>query len=139
MVRGNLIHPQILEALASSGHFSRVLIADGNFPTASVANPAAKKVYLNLAPGMLTVTDILKVLVGVVPFQEAMVMLPPEPQAIHQEYLNLLPTEIAFQQLTREAFYEAIRSYQTTLVIASGDKRRFANLLLTIGVVRFDE
>lgn len=139
MIYGHLIHPEILQALACSGHFSRILIADGNFPTATVANPAAKKVYLNLAPGLLTTIDILKVLVNVVPFQEATVMLPPEPQAIHQEYLDILPKEITFQQLKRDEFYDAIRSHQTSLVIATGEKRRFANLLLTIGVVRFDE
>ncbi len=138
MIRGNLIHPQILEALASSGHFSRVLISDGNFPAATISNPAAKKVFLNLAPGMLTVTDILKVINEAVPFQEATVMLPPEPQALHQEYLDILPQGISFRQLPRAEFYEEIRSHHTSLVIVSGDKRRFANLLLTIGVVRFD-
>lgn len=51
----------------------------------------------------------------------------------------MLPKGTGFHMLKREEFYEAIRSHQTSLVIAPGDKRRFANLLLTIGVVRFDE
>jgi L-fucose mutarotase len=139
MIRGRLIHPQILGALASSGHFSKVLIADGNFPTATVPNPAAKVVFLNLAPGMLKTTDILEVLLEVIPVQDATVMLPPEPQKLHEEYKRMLPEDIRFQMLKREEFYDAIRSHQTSLVIASGDKRRFANILLTIGVVRFEE
>ncbi|MFZ2653444.1 MAG: RbsD/FucU family protein [Victivallales bacterium] len=139
MIRGRLIHPQILEALASSGHFSRVLIADGNFPTATVSNPAAKVVFLNFAPGMLRTTDILEVLLEVMPVQDAAVMLPPEPQKLHEEYKRMLRKDIRFQMLKREEFYDAIRSHQTSLVIASGDKRRFANILLTIGVLRFEK
>ncbi len=139
MIRGKLIHPQILEALARSGHFSRVLIADGNFPTATVSNPAAKVVFLNLAPGMLKTTEILEVILEAIPVQEATVMLPPEPQKLHEEYQKMLPKDARFSMLKREEFYDLIRSHQTSLVIASGDKRRFANILLTVGVVRFDE
>jgi L-fucose mutarotase len=139
MIRSKLIHPQILEALASSGHFSRVLIADGNFPTATVSNPAAKIVFLNLAPGMLKTTDILEVLLEVIPVQDAAVMLPPEEQKLHEEYKRMLPEDSTFQMLERNEFYDAIQSHQTSLVIASGDKRRFANILLTIGVVTFED
>ena len=35
MIRGKLIHPEILAALAGAGHGSKVLITDGNFPHAT--------------------------------------------------------------------------------------------------------
>jgi L-fucose mutarotase/ribose pyranase (RbsD/FucU family) len=31
MLKTHLLHPEILSALAASGHFSQVLIADGKF------------------------------------------------------------------------------------------------------------
>jgi hypothetical protein len=42
MIRSVLLHPQILKVLASAGHGSVVLIADGNFPFTTGANPAAE-------------------------------------------------------------------------------------------------
>jgi L-fucose mutarotase/ribose pyranase (RbsD/FucU family) len=35
MLKGTLIHPQILEALGRAGHGSQILIADGNYPIAT--------------------------------------------------------------------------------------------------------
>ena len=61
MIRGHLIHPQILSALASAGHGSKVLISDGNYPHWTKRGANAEVVYLNLAPGMLSATDVLKV------------------------------------------------------------------------------
>jgi L-fucose mutarotase len=43
------------------------------------------------------------------------------------------------KRLERFAFYDAVCSPWTSLVIATGESRRFANLLLTIGVVRLEQ
>ena len=48
MIRYKLTHPQILAALASAGHGSKVLIADGDYPFSTGSNDAAAHVYLNL-------------------------------------------------------------------------------------------
>ena len=48
----------------------------------------------------------------------------------------MLPPEATVTKLERSAFYEAVRSPLTTLVIATGETRRFANILLTMGVVK---
>ena len=71
MLKTKLIHPEILDALGSAGHGSKVLIADGNYPFGTGANPSAKRVYLNLAPGLVTVTDVLRVLVDAIPIEAA--------------------------------------------------------------------
>lgn len=136
MLRYKLIHPQILAALGGAGHGSQVLIADGNYPFATGAPPDAQRVYLNLAPGILTVTDVLGVLADAIPIEAAHVMVPdsgPEP-AIFAEFRALLP-HLALQPLGRFAFYDAARSSDTALVIATGERRVYANILLTIGVV----
>ncbi len=141
MLKTQLLHPQILEALASSGHFSQVLIADGNYPVATCSNPLSKKVFLNLAPGVLNCTQVLSVIMDAVPIQEATVMESPEDYKplIHDEYRTMLGEDVALSSLERWSFYDKIKSPDTSLIIATGEQRRFANLLLTIGVVKLPE
>ena len=71
MLTYRLLHPEILEALAAAGHGSRVLIADGNYALATNTSDRARRVFLNLAPDLVRVTDVLGVLaeaMGWVPF-----------------------------------------------------------------------
>ena len=136
MLKTKLLHPEILAALGGAGHGSKVLIADGNFPFGTGANPAAKRVYLNLAPGLVTVTDVLKVLIEAIPIEAAEVMLPasgPEP-SIFAEFRDLLPG-LELKPLGRFEFYDTARERDVMLVISTGEQRIYANLLLTIGVV----
>jgi L-fucose mutarotase len=141
MLKTKLIHPQILEALASSGHFSQVLIADGNFPVATCSNPLSKKVFLNLAPGLLNCTQVLAAIMDMIVIQEATVMTPPEnfKPEIHDEYRAMLGIGVTWTDMERWTFYDKIKSPNTSLIIATGEQRRFANLLLTIGVVKLVE
>ncbi len=74
MLKGTLIHPQILEALGRAGHGSRVLIADGNYPFATHLGPNARLVSLNLSPGLVTCPQVLEALVTAVPIDGAAVM-----------------------------------------------------------------
>lgn len=138
MLKTNLLHPEILAALAASGHFSQVLVADGNFPVASNRGPNAKVVHLNLAPGQIDALSVVSVLLEAVPVQSAFVMEPPADYAppIYPLYREKLGSGVAWTQMERWAFYEKIASPRTTLMIATGEQRRFANLLLEIGVVK---
>src|SRR3982751_2676169 len=76
MLRYQLLHPEILAALGGAGHGSQILIADGNYPFETRSNPNARRVFLNLAPGLLTATDVLSVLVDAVSVEAAHVMVP---------------------------------------------------------------
>ena len=138
MLKTRLIHPDILAALAASGHFSQVLIADGNFPVAGNRGPNARLVHLNLAPGLLDAVTVLDVLLEAAPFQAATVMEPPPDfdPPIHAMYREKLGADVAWARMERWAFYERIASPRTTLMIATGEQRRFANLLLEVGVVK---
>jgi len=147
MLKGPILHPQILHALGRSGHGSKVLISDGNFPHWTAKGPNAEFVALNLAPGVLGVSDVLRVLAAAIPIEAATVMAPNKtgPYAmasdppIWDEFRKVLaaagaPTELA--PIERFAFYEAAASRDVCLTIATGEQRIYANLLLTIGVVR---
>ncbi|HMO56516.1 MAG TPA: RbsD/FucU family protein [Roseiflexaceae bacterium] len=136
MLRYRLLHPDILAALGAAGHGSQILIADGNYPFSSGSAASARRVFLNLAPDMLRVTDVLAVLADAIPIEAAHVMMPddgPEPP-IFAEFRTLLPG-IALAHLGRFPFYESARSPNLVLVIATGERRIYANILLTIGVV----
>ena len=137
MLSTKLIHPQILSALGSMGHGALVLIADGNYPFATHTNPAAAHVYLNLRPGLVNATDVLEPLAAVIPIEAANVMRTADGSepAIFAEFRALLPG-LALQPLERFAFYDAARRTEVGLVIATGEARVYANIMLTIGVIK---
>ena len=136
MLKTGLLHPGILAALGEAGHGARILIADGNYPLLTRSNGSAHRVYLNLAPGLVTVTDVLRVLLDAVPVEAAHVMVPDsgEEPDIFAEFRRLLP-DVPLQASGRLAFYEAARGPDVALAVATGEQRIYANLLLTIGVV----
>jgi L-fucose mutarotase len=137
MLKGKLIHPEILDALGRAGHGSKVLIADGNYPFATGVGPRARQVFLNLSPGLLKVTDVLGVLAEAIPIEAAAVMMPPdEPPPIFEEFRRILPAGMELEPLERFAFYAASKEESVALLIATGEERIYANILLTIGVVK---
>jgi L-fucose mutarotase len=136
MLKQRLIHPEILEALAAAGHGSRILITDGNYPASTCLGENASLIYLNLAPGLISVTDVLAVLLTAVPIEDAAVMEPengPDP-AIFAEFQRMIP-EIELTRFGRFDFYEEASGPETCLQVVTGEQRIYANLLLTIGVV----
>lgn len=136
MLTQRLIHPEILEALAAAGHGAKVLITDGNYPASTRFGDNAALVYLNLSPGLVTVTDVLSALMTVIPIEEAAVM---EPEGgydppIFRDLERLLPG-IELTRYDRFEFYEEASGPDTCLQVVTGDQRLYANVLLTIGVV----
>lgn len=147
MLKTQLLHPHILSALGKAGHGSKLLISDGNYPHWTKRGPNAEVVYLNLAPGVLNCTDVLRVVAGAVPVEKAQVMdyarsgpyaLPQDPP-IWDEFTKVLReagADVPLDRVERFAFYDAAGTPDVCLTIATGEQRIYANLLLTIGVVR---
>jgi L-fucose mutarotase len=137
MLKTKLLHPEILMELGRNGHGAKILISDGNFPVTTCTPSTAKKVFLNFAPGMLSVVDILTVLKDFIPIESATVMQPADGSVppIHQEFKQLLGQDLQFNILKRFEFYDEAKSFDVCLAIATGEVRRFANIILTIGVV----
>ena len=136
MLKQQLLHPDILQTLGAAGHGSCVLIADGNYPFITGSHPNARHVFLNLMPGVVNALQVLDALVTAIPIEAAHVMQPDdgsEPD-IFAEFRQRL-TDLELQPLERFAFYDAARSSDTALVIATAEQRLYANLLLKIGVV----
>ena len=140
MLKTPVIHPTIMEVLARSGHFAQVVIADGNLPVGAMNGPNSTTVHLNFKPGLLDALTVLEGILEVCPIQGAIVMeKPPEANAeIHLAYKELLG-DVSWSEMERWAFYDQIRDKTTALIIQTGEQRRFANLILTVGVVKMAE
>lgn len=146
MLKGKLIHPQILETLGRAGHSSQVLIADGNYPFASKLGPNARLVNLNLSPGVVTCPQVLEALVTAIPIEAACVMqyattgpyaLKADPP-VWSEFRRILQdagADVELRPIERFEFYRAAGTPDVVLTIATGEQAIYANLLLTIGVV----
>jgi L-fucose mutarotase len=136
MLKSQLLHPQMLNTLAQSGHGSVVLIADGNYPSITLTNPAAERVYLNLKPGVVNVTDVLEALLTAIPVEAAHGMMQDDGKepAIFADYRKLLG-DLEVQKMARYDFYAKAQEKSVSLVVATAEQRLYANILLTVGVV----
>lgn len=137
MIKYALTNPQILSALASNGHGSKIIITDGNFPVGTATPGSCQKVYLNLCKDVPTVLQVLEMIAATIAVESAIIMIPPNGQAhpIHGEFRKLLG-EIKFTELPRLDFYAASKEEEVFLAIVTGDIRRFANIILSMGVYR---
>ena len=144
MLKHQLIHPKINEVLARAGHHSTILIADGNYPASTKRGPNAELVCLNLSPGLVTCTQVLKALLSAVPVDYVNTMgIPPddayaqsgEPPVWteYRETLAAAGTSLRLTPIQKWDFYRAVESNDHVLTIQTGDQSLWANLLLTMG------
>ncbi len=138
MLYGPMLHPELLRVLASAGHGAKIMLADANYPHAVWMSPRAERIALNLAPGLLTVNQVLEVLQQAIPIEAASIMVPApdEPQIhipAHDDYRSMLP-DVPFTSVQRWDFYPMVKADDCCCLIATGDQRLYANLLLTVGV-----
>ncbi|TWT55249.1 D-ribose pyranase [Thalassoglobus neptunius] len=145
MLKHTLIHPQINEVLGRAGHHSKILIADGNYPAYNTLGPNADLVCLNLSPGIVSCTDVLKALLSAVPIEAANTMGIPDDDPyklagdppIWNEYRTILKdagSEVELEPIQKWDFYDAVASRDHVLTIQTADQELWANLLLTMGV-----
>lgn len=150
MLYSELIHPEISAIVARAGHSSKILIADGNYPASSAIGPGAKLVSLNLAPGLVSVSQVFKVLLSAVPIEAVNTMGMPEDDPYKldtdppawTEYRSILSnagSDIELTPIERWDFYDAVASRDHVLTIQTGDQALWANLLLTVGVRKAGE
>ena len=138
-----VISPDLLKALAEMGHGDELVIADGNFPCHSVGKnsiviradghgvPEILDAVLNLIP-LDTYTEKPVALMEVVKGDTCGT---PEIWQTYEEILNKYePAHHNIDYTERFAFYE--RAKGAYLIIATGEKAIYANILLKKGVVK---
>jgi L-fucose mutarotase len=129
-----LLTPDLLHALASMGHGDELVIADANFPSASIAR------RLVALPGA-DAPRALEAILTVFPLDAASPAVfamqpagrqegPPPPVADFQRVLGASAT---IGSLDRFAFYERARN--AFAVVRTGELRPYGNAILVKGVV----
>ena len=145
MLRHKLIHPQISSVLASAGHHSTILIADGNYPAASKRGPRSELVSLNLMPGIPTCNQVLEAGLSAVPIEAIQTMQTetsgpyaleggPPVSADYREAIQQAKPELDLEQIDKWVLYDAVSTPDHVLTIQTADQQRYANILLSIGV-----
>jgi L-fucose mutarotase len=145
MLKHRLIHPKINEILGRAGHHSKVLIADGNYPSSSTLGPRAELVSLNLMPGVVTCTQVLEAVLSAIPVERANTMMyektgpyalneDPPVWAQYRRAMKDAGLKLELEPIEKWEFYKAVATLDHVLTIQTADQQRFANILLTIGV-----
>jgi L-fucose mutarotase len=145
MLKHTLLHPKINEVLGRCGHHAKILIADGNYPASTTLGPNAELVSLNLAPGLVTVNQVLEVLLTAIPVDIANTMGipdddpyakfgPPPAWAEFQTTIKDSGLDLELEPISKWDFYEAVSSRDHVLTIQTADQALWANLLLSVGV-----
>jgi L-fucose mutarotase len=139
MLRGvpGLLTPDLLHALASMGHGDRIAIVDANFPAASKAR------RLVTLPGMAA-DRVMAAILQLMPLDDfeppaSVMQVVGDPGAVPEvvrEFTTILGRHGAGAPLglERHAFYRA--TAEAFVVVQTGERRLYGNILLVKGVVR---
>ncbi|MFI9008076.1 RbsD/FucU family protein [Actinosynnema sp. NPDC053489] len=137
MLRYPLLHPPLLNALATAGHGSKVLLADANYAHRTNVHHRAEVIHLNLRPGLVSVDEVLEPVLSAIPVEAVHTMRPDDSSTpgVWADYARLLGPDLPLRPLPRQEFYAACRAPELAVCVATGDGRLYANLLLTVGFV----
>jgi len=144
MLKHQLIHPRINEILGRAGHHAAILIADGNYPASTKKGSHAELVSLNLSPGIVTCSQVLRAILSAVPIDSIHTMGIPadDPYAqegeppVWAEYRQILTetgSTLQLEPILKWDFYEKVMSPDHVLTVQTADQALWANLLLAIG------
>ena len=134
-----VLSPELLKILMEMGHGDELVIGDGNFPAASVAQrlvrldghgvPAILDAVLALFP-LDTYVEAPVGLMQVAPGDDVVPEIWDEYKAIVKKHEG----EKKFEEIERFAFYDRARNAYA--VVASGETAIYANIILKKGVVK---
>ena len=144
MLKGipEILSPELLKVLCEMGHSDRIVIADGNFPSASVG----KNAIVIRADGHGT-AELLEAILTLFPLDSyvdtpvnLMQVMPGDTveTPIWDEYREIVARvggrdASAIGEIERFRFYEEART--ASAIIATGEKALYANIMLQKGVV----
>ncbi len=144
MLKGvpNIISPELVKVLMEMGHGDEIVLADGNFPAASIAKkliradghniPELLEAILKFFP-LDTYVDSAVALMAVVPGDNVK-------PTIWEKYRGIIKKSGEkfedFEMVERFAFYErAVKAYA---VVATSEAALYANIILKKGVIKAD-
>ena len=142
MLKGipKILSPELLKVLCEMGHSDRIVIADGNFPAASMGKNA-----IVIRMDGHSATDVLDAILQVFPLDtyvekpvNLMEVMPGDPveTPIWDEYkaiISRFDDRDCVGNIERFAFYEEAK--KAYAIIATGESALYANMILQKGVI----
>lgn len=133
-----IISPELIKILMEMGHGDELVIGDGNFPAASMAQrlvrldghgvPEILDAILRLYP-LDSYVDAPVKLMQVTPGDDVVPVIWEKYKAIVEKHAG----KVQFEEIERFAFYE--RTKTAYCVVATGETALYANIILKKGVV----
>ena len=142
MLKGvpSIISPDLISVLMAMGHGDELVIADGNFPSASLAKRLLRADGHGVPPLLEAILQFLP-LDTFVPRAVALMAVVPGDTAktdIWEEYRDILRRHDSsfrdFEMVERFAFYE--RARKAYAVVATSEAALYANIILKKGVIK---
>lgn len=142
MLKGipSILPPELLKILMEMGHGDEIVIADGNFPSARIAQrlvrcdghgvPEVLDAILKLFPLDCAYSENPVALMQVVPGDNVKPVIWDEYKRIIKEREG----EAGIEHIERFAFYE--RAKEAYAVVSTGESALYANIILKKGVVK---
>src|SRR3989339_1391548 len=138
--KSKIISPELLKVLCEMGHGDEIVIADGNFPAAGIAQRLIR------ADGH-GVPELLEAILKLFPLDQyvakpaaIMAVVPGDntKPVIWDEYRKIIKASgenfTDFDSVERFAFYE--RAKKAFAVVATGESAIYANIILKKGVIK---
>lgn len=134
-----LLGPELLRILRAMGHGDELTIVDANYPAES-AGPRLVRMEGE------TSTQVLDAVLSVLPLDEfvpdpayrmEVVGKPEKLEPVMTEFQTIIAKhepKVKLASLERFAFYERVRA--SFAIIATGDRRLYANVILKKGIIR---
>ena len=134
-----ILSPDLLKALCEMGHGDQIVLADSNFPSASIGRNS-DVIYMS----GVKIPELLEAILEVFPLdtyiKEPIILMATEPKdkpmiPIWKEYDKILKrmnmVDITF--LDRFAFYE--KAKKAYVIVATGETSLYANIILQKGTI----
>jgi L-fucose mutarotase len=134
-----ILSPDLLHALRAMGHGDEIVIVDANFPAESSGPPVIRLDGLlatDVADAVLTLMP-LDTFVDEQAFAMEVVGNPKKREQTHKDFDKLVKKhepEMKLSLLERFAFYE--RASQAFVIVQTGERRLYGNILLKKGIIR---
>ena len=137
-----LLNPEILSLLRSMGHGDKLVLADANFPSASLAKKLIRLDGANIPNAAKAILSVLP-LDSFVDYPVERMEIddnPDEINDVHQDLIDVLKLSAGDKwkvgSIERFKFYE--KAKQAYMIVSTTDARAFGCFIITKGVIKPD-
>jgi len=137
-----ILSPELLHALRSMGHGDKLVLADANFPSASLAKKLIRLDGVNIPNAAKAILSVLP-LDSFVDYPIERMEIddnPDEINDVHQDLIDVLKISAGEKwkvgSIERFKFYEEAK--QAYIIVSTTDARAFGCFIITKGVIKPD-